>query len=42
MTGFVFHPDAIRDLEEIWDFISADNVVAADNFLGELRVRVKV
>lgn len=37
MTGFVFHPDAILDLEEIWDFIAADNIVAADKFLGELR-----
>jgi toxin ParE1/3/4 len=37
MTGFVFHPDAILDLEEIWDFIAADSVAAADHFLDELR-----
>jgi plasmid stabilization system protein ParE len=37
MTGFVFHPDAVLDLEEIWDFIAADNVTAADRFVDELR-----
>jgi len=37
MTGFVFHPDAVLDLEEIWDFIAADNATAADRFVDELR-----
>ncbi len=30
MTGYEFHPDARFDLDEIWEFIRADNVDAAD------------
>jgi hypothetical protein len=25
MTGFDFHPEAVVDLDEIWDFIAGDN-----------------
>ena len=25
MTGFDFHPEALTDLDEIWDFIAVDN-----------------
>jgi plasmid stabilization system protein ParE len=25
VTGFVLHPEAYTDLEEIWEYIAADN-----------------
>ena len=28
---FILSPDAQRDYEEIWDYIAADSVLAADN-----------
>jgi len=36
MSGFVLHPSALTDLDEIWDFIAADNLTAADRVLEEL------
>jgi toxin ParE1/3/4 len=36
MSGFVFHPDALADLDEIWEFIAADNLSAADGVLEEI------
>ena len=36
MSGFVFHPDAITDLDEIWEFIAADNLDAADRVITEI------
>jgi plasmid stabilization system protein ParE len=30
MSGFVFHPDALIDLNEIWNFTATDNPAAAD------------
>ena len=36
MTGFVLHPEAYTDLEEIWEYIAADNLVAADRVLDEI------
>jgi toxin ParE1/3/4 len=36
MSGFVLHPDAYADLDEIWEFIAADNLKAADNLLDEI------
>ena len=36
MSGFSLHPDAITDIEEIWEFIAADNLDAADRILQEL------
>jgi plasmid stabilization system protein ParE len=37
MSGFVLHPEALVDLEEIWEFIAADNLEAADHVLKEIR-----
>jgi toxin ParE1/3/4 len=37
MSGFVFHPAALNDLNEIWEFIAADNIDAADRFIAEIR-----
>jgi plasmid stabilization system protein ParE len=36
MSGFVLHPDALKDLTEIWEFIAADNLDAADRVLEEI------
>ena len=27
MSGFVLHPEALADLEEIWEYIGADNLI---------------
>lgn len=35
MSGFVLHPDAVADLEEIWGFIAAENLRAADGVLKD-------
>ena len=36
MTGFVLHPEAYTDLDEIWEYIAADNLIAADRVLEEV------
>ena len=36
MSGFVLHPEALVDLEEIWEFIAADSLDAADRVLEEI------
>jgi plasmid stabilization system protein ParE len=36
MSGFVLHPDAYADLDEIWEFIAAENLSAADGILEEI------
>ncbi len=30
MFAFVLSPEALQDLQDIWDFIAADNLTAAD------------
>jgi plasmid stabilization system protein ParE len=30
MTGYQLHPEARTDLDQIWDYIAAENVSAAD------------
>lgn len=37
MSGFALHPAALTDLDEIWEFIAADNIGAADRVLEEVR-----
>jgi len=44
MSGFVFHPDALTDLTEIWEFISAENLGPLTKFgmrldLGQVHAR---
>lgn len=34
MSGFVFHPGALTDLREIWEYIAADSLDAADRVGG--------
>jgi plasmid stabilization system protein ParE len=36
MSGFVLHPDAYTDLEEIWEYIAADSLDAADRIREEI------
>src|SRR4051794_5115283 len=36
MSGFAFHPDALDDLTDVWDFIAADSADAADRIIGEI------
>ena len=36
MSEFVLHPDAVKDLEEIWEYIAADSLDAADRVREEI------
>ena len=36
MSSFVLHPEAFSDLEEIWQYIAADSLDAADRVLEEI------
>ena len=36
MSGFVLHPSAISDIEEIWAFIAEDSPDAADRVIEEI------
>jgi toxin ParE1/3/4 len=41
MTGYGFHPEALRDLDQIWEFIAVDNLDAADRVIDEIITRVE-
>jgi plasmid stabilization system protein ParE len=36
VTGYDFHPEARADLSEIWEYVRADNLDAADRLVGEI------
>jgi plasmid stabilization system protein ParE len=36
MSKFVLHPEAFSDLDEIWEYIAADSLDAADRVLEEI------
>src|SRR5687767_6878119 len=36
MTGYDFHPRAETDLDEIWEYIAADSVSAADRVIADI------
>jgi antitoxin ParD1/3/4/toxin ParE1/3/4 len=36
VNGYDFHPEARFDLDEIWEFIRADNLDAADRVIAEV------
>jgi len=36
MSKFVLHPEARADLDEIWEYIAADNLDAADRVVEEI------
>ena len=41
MSGFVLHPGAYTDLAEIWEFIAADSIDAADNVCEEIYGKIE-
>jgi plasmid stabilization system protein ParE len=41
MPGFVLHPEAYTDLDEIWEYIATDNLDAADRVLEEIYQTVR-
>ena len=41
MIGYDFHPEARLDIDEIWEFIGADNLDAADRLMTEIFVAVR-
>jgi plasmid stabilization system protein ParE len=41
MSGFVLHPGALADLDEIWEYIAIDNLNAADRVLGEIEEAIR-
>ncbi len=41
MTGYDFHPEARFDLAEIWEFIRADNLDAADRMIAEILAAIR-
>ena len=41
MTGYDFHPEARADLDEIWEYIRADNLDAADRVIAEILLAIR-
>jgi plasmid stabilization system protein ParE len=42
VSRYILSPDADQDLNEIWDYIAADNVDAADRWIGRLFEAFKI
>jgi plasmid stabilization system protein ParE len=42
MTGYDFHPEARFDLDEIWEFIRADNLDAADQTIAQILSAIRL
>ncbi len=38
MTGYDFHPEAVGDVDEIWEFVAQDNLDAADRVVADILV----
>ena len=36
MSDYALHPGALADLDEIWEYIAADNIDAADRVLADI------
>jgi plasmid stabilization system protein ParE len=36
MSAYDFHPEALLDLDEIWEFIRRDSLLAADRTIAEI------
>lgn len=41
MSGYEFHPEARANLDEIWEFIRASNLDAADRVIAEILAAVR-
>ena len=41
MNDFVFHPDALKDLDEIWEYIATESIDAADRVRDEIYDAIK-
>jgi antitoxin ParD1/3/4 len=41
MSEFVFHPGALKDLDEIWEYIAGDSIDAADRVRDEIYDAIK-
>lgn len=41
MNGFVLHPEANSDLIDIWEYITADNLNAADRVIEEIYNKIQ-
>jgi toxin ParE1/3/4 len=41
MTGYDFHPEALSDLDEIWNFIANDNPAAADQTITDVLTTIR-
>jgi plasmid stabilization system protein ParE len=41
MSAYVFHPEAVADLDEIWDFIAGDNIDAADQVIEDIHEAIQ-
>jgi len=41
VSDFLFHPEAEGDLDEIWEYIAAHNIEAADRVADEIEDRVR-
>jgi plasmid stabilization system protein ParE len=42
MSGYVLHPEAFNDLDEIEEFIAKDNFDAADRVLNEIYTAIQL
>ena len=41
MSGYEFHPEALADLDEIWEYVAADSIGAADRVVAEILAAVR-
>ncbi len=41
MARYILGPDALQDLNDIWDYIAADNLEAANRFTDTLFAAVR-
>ena len=41
MTGYAFHPEAITDLDHVYEYIAADNPDAADRRIADILARIR-
>jgi plasmid stabilization system protein ParE len=41
MRGYDFHPEAVIDLDEIWEYIAEDNAAAADSVVDEIEAALE-